>query len=168
MAKTLQADSRLNLRPIVENDIVFLRHLYSTTRFDIAQLPITDEEKSQFFSHQFQAQHIHYQRFYSDANFDIVLSGGTRIGRLYVQYGSTEIRVIDITILPEHRGCGVGTKFMRNVLDRAELESIPVRLRVEPNNPALRWYTRLGFKQIAEEQTHWHMEWNTSRNKQDQ
>ena len=99
--------------------------------------------------------------------FHIVLAGETRIGRLYVHYGSIEIRVIDIAILPEFRGSGVGATLMRDVLDRAAAEKKPVRLRVEPDNPALDWYTRLGFKKIADEQTNWHMEWDSAKGEQD-
>jgi ribosomal protein S18 acetylase RimI-like enzyme len=167
MAIPLTADSHLSMRPLVEDDMEFLWRLYSTTRDDIAQLPLSDEQKIQFLNHQFQAQHSHYQRYFSDANFDIVLSGETRVGRLYVEYGTTEIRIIDIAILPEFRGNGIGSKLLREILERAELEKMPVRLRVEPNNPALQWYTRLGFKKIADEQINWHLEWISSEGQQD-
>ena len=161
MVKPSHTEARITLRPMFENDIEFLKRLYRTTRHDIAWLPMSDEEKTQFCDHQFRAQHVHYQQCFPNANFDIVLSVKTRIGRLYVQYGSTEIHIIDIAILPEHRGSGVGTKLMGEILDQAELKKIPVRLRVEPNNPALHLYTRLGFKKIADEEINWYMEWNS-------
>lgn len=144
---------------MVDEDLPFLQRLYSTTRFDIARLAISAEEKTKLYNHQFHAQHVHYQRYFSDANFFIVLEGEIRIGRLYVLDGSDEIRVVDISIVEEHRGNGVGTKLMMEIMNRARQKSLPVRLRVEPDNPALQWYLKLGFSKIADEQVNWHMEW---------
>jgi ribosomal protein S18 acetylase RimI-like enzyme len=156
---SVASDSRIALRAMVEDDVGFLRHLYSTTRYDIDCLPLSNDERSQFLSQQFQAQHLHYQRFCSDARFDVVLRGKKRVGRFYVQYGLTEFRIVDIAILPEYRGSGIGTNLIREVLERAGVEKVSVRLRVEPDNPALAWYEGLGFRKIADEQTHWHLEW---------
>jgi ribosomal protein S18 acetylase RimI-like enzyme len=162
MAILAQADTRITSRPMVDDDVDFLRHLYGTTRNDIARLPLSDREKTQLLDHQFQAQHLHYQRCFPGASFNVVLSGETRIGKVYVRYGTTEIRIIDIAIVPECRASGIGTRLMREVLDRATLEQKPVRLRVEPDNPAVHWYSRLGFKTIADERNCWHLEWNAS------
>lgn len=161
MPTSVQTDSQITLRPIVDSDVEFLRQLYITTRNDIASAPFSNEEKDLLFNHQFNAQHTYYQHVFPDANFDIVLLGNTRIGRIYVDYGPSEVRVIDISILPEFRGRGFGTELLHAVLDRAAMNETPVRLRVEPDNPALKLYTRLGFRKIADEQVNWHLEWNS-------
>ena len=70
---------------MVDSDMDFLRRLYNTTRRDILLLPISDSVKDELLAQQFDAQHNHYQKFFSDADFDIVLAKDTRIGRLYVQ-----------------------------------------------------------------------------------
>jgi ribosomal protein S18 acetylase RimI-like enzyme len=160
---TVVIESNIALRAMVESDIEFLRHLYSTTRYDFDHLPLSNDERNQFLNQQFQAQHTHYQRFCSDTEFDVVLCGEKRIGRFYVQHASTEFRIVDIAILPEYRGSGIGTKIMHEVLERATIENLPVRLRVVPNNQAVTWYMRMGFRKIDDEQTHWHMEWVSSK-----
>ena len=38
--------------------------------------------------------------------------------------------------------------------------SKPVRLHVEPSNPARRLYERLGFTRIADQGLYWLMEWS--------
>ena len=158
----IQSDSQLSLCSMVENDMEFLRHLYRTTRDDIDQLNLPDKMRAQILDQQFEAQHAHYLNIFPNAKRDIVLSGYTQVGRLYVQYGFTGIQVIDITILPAFRNSGIGTAVMRGVLDRSRLEKVPVRLRVIPGSPAVRWYTRMGFRKIADEQSHWQMEWDSS------
>ena len=152
---------------MVVGDLPFLQRLFRTTRLDIERMAISAEDKAKLYHHQFHAQHVHYQRYFSDADFLIVLDGKVRIGRLYVLDGSDEIRVIDIALLDEHRGKGVGTKLMMEILNRARQKNLPVRLRVEPDNPALQWYLKLGFNKIADEQVNWHMEWTPPQAGQD-
>ena len=81
------------------------------------------------------------------------------IGRLYVDRRTEEIRIIDIALLPEYRGKGVGSKLIRALLDEAEQERMPVRIHVERFNPALRLYRRLGFKVVEDEGVYYLMEW---------
>jgi ribosomal protein S18 acetylase RimI-like enzyme len=66
--------------------------------------------------------------------------------RLYLHRGDTEIRIVDIALLPEHRGKGVGTTLLRDVI----AEGKRVTIHVERMNPALRLYERLGFE-VAED-----------------
>ncbi len=151
-------DIMITRRPIDENDLEFLCAVYTTTREDIAQLPWSDEQKAELCRHQFLAQHTHYEQFFANAAFEIVLVDDEPVGRVYVDRTKDEIRVIDISILPRHRGRGIGGVVMNEILNEAAQQGLPVRLRVEPNNPARRWYESLGFQKIADEQVNWHME----------
>jgi ribosomal protein S18 acetylase RimI-like enzyme len=71
----------------------------------------------------------------------------------------TEIRVVDIALLPEFRGKGVGGRWMREVMDEAEETGRSVTIHVEKMNPALRFYNRLGFKPVEDKGIYWFMEW---------
>jgi len=73
------------------------------------------------------------------------------LGRLYVLREKDKIRILDITILPEHRGAGVGTSLLRPLLEEADQSKRSVQIYVETFNPSQRLFQRLGFKPIAEE-----------------
>ena len=113
--------SAVRFRAIRETDLPFLSHLYASTRAEeLAPVPWSDEQKQAFLSQQFDAQHQHYQKHFANAGFDLILLDETPIGRLYVDRQDDEIRIVDIALLPEHRGRGIGGHIMRDILDEAE------------------------------------------------
>jgi ribosomal protein S18 acetylase RimI-like enzyme len=139
-------------RSIREEDMEFLLRLYWTTRADEMAMVTdwTDEQKDAFVRMQFQAQHAWYQEHYGDAQFDLVLVGGIPAGRLYVHRRATEIRLVDISLLPEYRNGGIGTTLLRELFDESAESGKPVTIHVEKYNPAMRLYERLGFVPIAD------------------
>lgn len=138
--------SGLSLRPIRESDRPFLARLYASTRTEeLAVVPWPQEQKDAFLSMQFEAQHRSYQEQFAGARFDVVELEGRAIGRLYVERRADEIRVIDVALLPEHRGAGLGSQLLGRVVEEAREARLPVRLHVEPSNPAARLYRRMGF-----------------------
>jgi ribosomal protein S18 acetylase RimI-like enzyme len=141
----------ITLRTITEEDMPFLLRLYATTRMDeLAQVPWTDDEKAAFVVQQFTAQHTHWQANYSDTTWDLILSDGEPIGRLYVARWPEEIRIVDIALLPEHRNAGIGTAFFRQLFTEADETGRKVSTHVEVFNPAKRLYERLGFVQAGD------------------
>ena len=56
--------------------------------------------------------------------------------------------MIDITILPKFRGRGIGTTLVRDLIKRADKVHKKISLHVDPANPALQLYQRLGFVYI--------------------
>jgi GNAT superfamily N-acetyltransferase len=159
LART-DADIRLALRPAGDDDRDLLLRIYAGTRSDeLAILPWTEEQKRAFVAQQFHAQRLHYERHYPDARHDIVLADGEPAGRLYVDRRARETRVVDIALLPEFRGGGIGTRLLRDLLDEAAATGRSVSIHVELFNPARRLYARLGFEPVAEEGIHLLMEW---------
>lgn len=137
------------LRPITEGDEAFLRELYGSTRAEeLAPVPWSEEQKRAFLDMQFRAQTIHYQKHYGDGEFLIIEERGESIGRLLLHRTPSEIRIIDISLMPEHRGRGVGTKLLRDVLAEGEASNRQVSIHVEHFNPAKRLYERLGFRYV--------------------
>jgi ribosomal protein S18 acetylase RimI-like enzyme len=104
-----------------------------------------DAQKEAFLRHQFDAQDAWWRENYADASFDVILVEGEQAGRLYVHRGRSEIRIVDIALLPEHRGNGVGTRLLDELLAEADADAKSVTIHVERMNPALRLYGRLGF-----------------------
>jgi ribosomal protein S18 acetylase RimI-like enzyme len=113
-------------------------------------VPWDDAQKDAFLRSQFDAQDAWYREHYAAASFDVILIDGEPAGRLYVLRRDAEIRVVDIALLPEHRGIGIGTTLLRDLLTEADAAGKSVTIHVERFNPALRLYERLGFS-IAED-----------------
>jgi len=140
----------LTLRPAVPSDADLLRRVYASVRTEeLALVPWSDAEKDAFLRHQFDAQDAHYREHYVGATFDVIEVDGEPVGRLYVARWEDEIRIMDIALLPEHRGRGVGTQILRGLLEEGALTGKRVSIHVEMNNPAVRLYERLGFVQAA-------------------
>lgn len=140
--------SALGLRTATAEDEAFLLAVYASTRAEeLAVVAWDAATKEAFLRLQFEAQDSYYRQHFPDATFDIVTVNGVPAGRLYVERRDTEVRVIDIALLPEHRGKGVGTRLLREVL----AEGKRVTIHVERENPARRLYDRLGFVQVAEQ-----------------
>jgi ribosomal protein S18 acetylase RimI-like enzyme len=115
-------------------------------------VPWTVEQKAAFIAQQFHAQSVHYERHYPDASFDVILVGGEPAGRLIVTRSPEALHVVDIALLDEHRGRGVGSGLLRELI--AEAGERPVSIYVEVNNPARSLYERLGFVQEGEDGIH--------------
>jgi ribosomal protein S18 acetylase RimI-like enzyme len=151
----------VTLRPIRDEDRDFLRRLYASTREEeLAE--VTDwsaEQKDAFLTQQFEAQHHHYQTYYTEASFDLVLEHGDPIGRLYVSRWEREIRVVDVALVAEARGRGIGTALLHELFAEAERTGRTVSIHVERFNPALRLYRRLGFRELEENGPYFLMEW---------
>lgn len=139
--------SQLALRPVLPEDRPFLERVYASTRTEeLAAVPWSEEQKSAFLRFQFDAQDHHYRLHYAAARFDVILARGEAIGRLYVERTPVEIRLIDIAILPEHRGSGIGGALLAELIAEARRERLPLTIHVERFNPAQRLYLRLGFR----------------------
>src|SRR5204863_10048783 len=103
------------LRPITPEDMDFLCRVYASTRQDEMAL-VTDwseAQKTAFLQMQFNAQHAHYAEHYAHAQFQIILLDGAPIGRLYVDRRVKEIRIVDISLLPEYRNRGIGSGLLK-------------------------------------------------------
>lgn len=110
----------------------------------------TEQEKKAFLDQQFQAQHIYYQHQYIHADFLIILLDGVPVGRLYVDERATDIRIVDITILPEYRNQGLGYFILTNFQDKAQKAGKSVSIHVERDNRARHLYERLEFQIISD------------------
>ncbi len=139
----------ITLRDETGSDIDFVAELYASTREDeLRPVPWPHAQKASFLRQQFELQRAHYRQHYAGAQWLIVLRDRVPIGRLYLKAASTELRLMDVALAREQRGQGVGTALMRSVLCYADDLGVPVNLHVEPFNPALRLYERLGFATV--------------------
>jgi ribosomal protein S18 acetylase RimI-like enzyme len=80
----------------------------------------------------------------------VIERDGEPIGRLYRWRVGTALRIIDIALVPECRGRGIGTALIRSLMAEASDGGADVTLYVERFNPAFRLYTRLGFEPVED------------------
>lgn len=139
------------LRLVTDGDRDFLASVYASTRAEELEVTgWTDDEKAGFCRMQFDAQDAHYRQHYPGARFEVIESAGVAIGRLYVDRWPREIRIMDITLLPAHRGKGVGTRLLEELREEAAASRKLLSIHVERMNPALKLYERLGFQLIED------------------
>lgn len=144
-------------------DLEFACRLYASARAsEMARAPWTAEQKDAFLRSQFQLQYTHYHKFYPGAAYQIVVAGGEDIGRLYVDRAREEIRLMEITLLPEYRGQGIGGRLVRALMDEAAASDRKVALHVEMDNPARHLYERLGFRPVKDQGIYTLMEWSVT------
>ena len=150
----------VSLRRVEPRDEEFLLRLYAETRADeMDVLPWAPADKDAFVRMQFRAQQAHYKTYSPSADFLLVERDGASIGRLYLQRSADEVRIVDISLLADFRGSGIGTHLIREVLQDAAAAGKPVRLHVDRFNRALALYSRLGFHRIADEGVYYLLEW---------
>lgn len=152
--------SRIGFRPAEDNDLDLLRRIYASTRAEeMALVDWPEAQKADFLAMQFAAQHKYYRESFNEAEWLIVRHGAEDIGRLYLDRREDEIRIIDIALLPDWRGRGIGSMLLRDILEESRHAGKPVLIHVEHNNPALRLYHRLGFRRIGDTGVYYLMKW---------
>jgi len=150
----------ITLRPLTESDLDFSRQVYFTTREEeLAPVPWTREQKDAFLSMQFEAQRKSYLMQFPDAEYDVILLDSIPTGRLITLRREKEILLIDIAILPELRGKGIGSEILARLQQEAYAHTQSIRLHVEPFNPACHLYTRFGFVITQKDPVHQEMTW---------
>ena len=122
----------------------------------------TAEQKTAFLAQQFEAQHHYYHEQFPSADYLVIERDGTSIGRIYLDRRKDELRLIDIALVPEARNQGLGGALLLDLLDEAQAVSLPVRIHVEKNNPAMRLYLKLGFEPLEDQGVYQLMEWRPS------
>jgi GNAT superfamily N-acetyltransferase len=150
----------ITLRDITTEDQAFLREVYASTREqELAMTQWNDEQRAAFLRFQFDAQHAHYHQHYPDASFQVILSDGDPVGRLYVARTPDEIKVIDLTVLPRYRNKGVGSGLIDEILSEANNDGKIVLIWVEQTSPAQELFKRLGFSKIEDDGYQDLLEW---------
>lgn len=95
---------------------------------------------------QFRAQAESYRSRFPDARRSIVESVGQSVGRLIVAREERDLYVVDIAVLPEAQGSGLGGAAVAAVQREAAAAGLGVRALVMPDNgPSLAMFGRCGF-----------------------
>ena len=144
----------------------FVLRLYASTRMDeMALVNWSAAQKESFLQMQFQAQTVHYRAYYPHAEHQIIQRDDTTpLGRLIVDRSSDSMLIVDIALLPEYRGAGIGTTIIQQLMAEAARTNLLIILRVEFFNPAIKLYSRLGFVKTREIDIYHEMVWQPGSN----
>lgn len=146
------------LRPAGTQDREHLLRVYASTREH--ELDLTDwsqRQRQAFVEMQFEAQQRHYRAQFPRSQCllimpDVDSAGGLPVGRLWLDRRADALHVLDISLLPDARGQGLGTRLLRDLMEQTLATALPLTIYVELHNPARRLYERLGFASLGDPQ----------------
>lgn len=141
------------------DDLTFLRDLYRSTRAEeVAAVGFDAFTAAVFLNSQFELQCRHFDAHYTIGGQRIVVTAqGRPIGRVELWASGADLRLVDLSLLPEWRGKGLGAALLAAVQQAADGRS--VSLHVDKLNRAYRLYTRMGFRKAGDTGASWRMEW---------
>ena len=151
-ALTTDSGLRVALRPLAAEDEEFALRVFAAVRgaqFRQAGLPGPEVER--LLALQRRAQLDQYRTRFPNADLDVVLADHVAVGYLHVDRGDGKYVLIDVALLPEASGQGIGSCLIVDLLREAALDGKPVAAHVEKHNPAARLWQRLGFVVIADD-----------------
>lgn len=143
-------DQGIALRPRRDDDEAFMRELFFSVRGpEFAVMGWPESALRDFLAGQSQLQNRHYANVYPNAANLVVTRNGIAIGRVVLYPSPGDIRVVDIALLTQWRGSGLGGVLLEAVKQQAKACRASVSLSVDLNNPALRLYLRQGFLPVS-------------------
>ena len=92
-------------------------------------------------------QRVDFDRRFAEYTVSIIEAGGRNAGGLLLESTPDFLYIIELQVLPELQGRGIGTRVVQNVIEQGASRGVPIMLSVVPANPrAKRLYERLGFE----------------------
>jgi ribosomal protein S18 acetylase RimI-like enzyme len=150
--KNKKLTNQVDLRPVVlPDDEDFLKDLYFSTRDDLNLLPLDELQKQALITMQYTAQKQQYALQFPGASHDLILCGQVPAGRLFVNREADKIYLVDIALLAEYRGLGIGTAIMNDLAEEVGNSGAVLSLHVMKTNPAARLYVRMGLTVTADD-----------------
>jgi RimJ/RimL family protein N-acetyltransferase len=138
------------LRPERPEDDAFLFRLFRLNTIDVLHLmglPETEIEKLVGF--QYRSQTASYRALFPDACFSIIDFAGETIGRLIEHDEGEVVYFVDFVLLPERQAQGLGTAFIRAIMDEWATRGRGTRVQVLVTNEASRRLCRkLGMVEV--------------------
>lgn len=154
----------VSLRASRPDDDAFLRDVYVAYRWEETEASGWPQAVRLAFLHdQHRMQDLHYRKHYEGAAFAVIEVGGERAGRLYLQRSSSDLRIVDIALMPPFRNRGIGRALLEAAQDLGRTLGVAtVSIHVEQSNPAQRLYERLGFRKVELRGIYHLLEWTAA------
>lgn len=147
----------LLLQTASSDDESFLKELFFDVRsVEFTQFGFPMEQLKPMLAMQYNAQKQSYEAQYPNAEHSIIELNGEKIGRLLISRSEKNIMLVDIAILHNFRGKGIGSV----LLDKLKAEAETVNLSVYKTNfGAIRLYEKHGFAVTNDDGMYLEMEW---------
>jgi GNAT superfamily N-acetyltransferase len=139
----------VSFRPETPDDDAFLRRLITATIIEELGAETWPEPmRTHLAGVQYTMRRQGVRGRYPHGESRIVLADGAEAGWLYTAALPEVVWLVEVMILPEHRGQGIGSAALRDVIGSAGAR--PVRLKVNVTNTrAIGLYERLGFRRVG-------------------
>lgn len=150
----------LTLRPLQATDQNAIDQLYSACRTDLQALPMPAEIISNLIRQQQQIQAHGLSQQYPAAQTLVLAQAEQILARIIFDTGATDVRLIDIMVLPMVQRRGLARQLLRYLQELAANHQLPLRLGVMKDNPkAIALYLSCGFQVSKEDYLEQQMQW---------
>jgi len=150
MFGTADLPNGIRLRPATAADNAFQRMVHDANRWDLAFVDGDAEFVQSLLDMQYAAQTEGHGAQHPNALYYIIEKTGTACGRLVLDFTETEVRIIDVALIPEAQDKGIGPTVLGAVQNVAGQLGAPVVLVTQRiNTRAVRVYEKLGFRPAA-------------------
>jgi GNAT superfamily N-acetyltransferase len=137
----------LRAREPGNGDADFLAHLYASTRMDLHSMTADPAFVASLIAMQQRFQAAGYRNDFPGASYLLLERDGAPCGRMVVDAGPQALRLVDIALLPDARGQGLGSHILGALQHCAARAGLPLTLAVHHGNArAHRLYLALGFE----------------------
>ncbi len=145
----------LFVRPALPEDDQFVYLLAYQVMHDQLHAQLWDPNiRHPLLDLQVRSKRSSYAAVHPHADYAIIMLDDQRVGRMIIDRSGEFYHLVDISILPQHRSAGIGTRLVLALCMEAEMVRKSVRLYVSVTNPrAAELYKRLGFRVIEDQQT---------------
>jgi GNAT superfamily N-acetyltransferase len=118
-------------RTATSADLPLLRSLFADSRMELATL--SADSRFVLVDMQFRAQRRALDTRFPDAEHDILVVGGTDVGRVVIDRSGPDVRVVDITVALGHRRQGIASAVLAEIADEARAAGREVSLELAPS-----------------------------------
>jgi ribosomal protein S18 acetylase RimI-like enzyme len=148
------------LRPATADDDAFLFAVFCTTwEHEVAAMP-NPALAQHFLRIQYTAQNQRFAQRFPGYERWVVTHEDQPAGRLFLHRSPSMLHLVAITLLPEHRSQGIGSRLLRAVMDEAATAGQSVSLRVDRRNVrAANLYDNVGFRLVTMDDQDSYFEW---------
>lgn len=151
----------IGARAPADGDAALLARLYASTRMDLHSVTADPAFVAALVAMQQRLQAAGYRNDFPAASYLLLEYGGAPCGRIVVDAGAQSLRLVDIALLPDMRGQGLGSAVLRALQACAAQHGLPLALSVHHSNPrARRLYLAHGFRTHATNALSEQMMWN--------
>jgi ribosomal protein S18 acetylase RimI-like enzyme len=151
---------QISRRPLTVDDQPFIKRLIEEVVADELGARLwPDAVRVPLLDIQYRARRQGFHDAFPDAAEEIVQRDGEAAGWLVTARDAESIRVVDIAMLAQERGKGLGTACIRDLQAEAERTARTLRLSVVRTNAAARLYEQLGFRVTGGDEIRYAMEW---------